>query len=312
MEDNLFMESIYSKNYDLFRKTKKGDLHVHGILGADRKQFNSEFNKNLPAFEIAKNFYFLKKFITNNIVDISSIKSNYIKLIELTIKTAISDGISIIALSIDYRSVAFQFNSNLDEFVDSLSVLKELYINNIDTRFDLGISRENFKKEDEITIKKLIDSRLFSGMDLYGDELSNPIGKFKKVYRYARKHKLELKAHVGEFGSAKEIYSAIKKLHLNTIQHGITIISNKKVMKYAKKHNVKFNVCPISNIKMGIIKNISQHPIRKMFDYGLNVTINTDDQLIFENSIFDEYIILFENKVFSPEELNIIRKNSLY
>ena len=262
-------------------------------------------------FEIAYDFYDLKNFIANNIIEISKVKKQYIKLLELTIKTAISDGISIISLSVDYRSVFFQFNSNFDEFIKSLISLKQLYMNKITIQFDLGISREHFKKSDTKLIKNLIDSHLFSGIDLYGDELSTPINKFKSIYKYAQKHKLELKAHVGEYGSAKDIYIAIKKLHLNTIQHGISIIDDYRVVKYAKKHNIKFNVCPISNIKMGIVKNISHHPIRKMFDSGLIVTINTDDQLIFDNSLFDEYMFLLENNIFTPEELNIIRKNSL-
>ena len=53
------------------------------------------------------------------------------------------------------------------------------------------------------------------------------------------------------------------------------------------------------------------HPVREMFDFGLNITINTDDQLIFENSLFDEYLLLYKNKIFTIEELNLIRINSL-
>ena len=52
-------------------------------------------------------------------------------------------------------------------------------------------------------------------------------------------------------------------------------------------------------------------PIKEMFEFGLNVTINTDDQLIFENSLFDEYYLLYKNKIFTIKELNKIRLNSL-
>ena len=95
------------------------------------------------------------------------------------------------------------------------------------------------------------------------------------------------------------------------IQHGISIIENVKIMRYAKKKNIQFNVCPISNLKLKRIDDIKKHPIKRMFDFGLNVTLNTDDQLIFENSLFDEYYLLYKNNIFSIEELNKIRLNSL-
>lgn len=311
MNDELFINSIEKKNYNEFKKVPKGDLHVHGILGSNRAEFKSAFNKEIPNFEIAVEFNDLTKFIKNNIIDISKEKNNHIKLIELTIKTAIHDGITIIALSIDYRTAIFQFQNDINDFTKALIKLKNKYKNIITINYDLGISRNNYKKNDFKIIKQLIDSHIFNGIDLYGDELSVPIRKFKAIYRYAKKNKLELKAHLGEYGSAKDIYKGIKILHLNTIQHGISIISNKKVIDFAKKKNIKFNVCPISNIKMGIVDNINNHPIRKMYDLGLKVTINTDDQLIFENSIFDEYLLLLQKNVFTAKELNNIRKNSI-
>ena len=311
MNDELFINSIKKKNYNDFKKVPKGDLHVHGILGCNRAEFKSTFNKEIPNFEIAVEFNDLAKFIKNNIIDISKERNNHIKLIELTIKTAIHDGITIIALSIDYRTSIFQFQNDINNFTKALIKLKNKYKNIITINYDLGISRNNYKRNDSKIIKQLIDSHIFNGIDLYGDELSVPIRKFKSIYRYAEKNKLELKAHLGEYGSAEDIYKGIKILHLNTIQHGISIISNKKVIDFAKKKNIKFNVCPISNIKMGIVDNINNHPIRKMYDLGLKVTINTDDQLIFENSIFDEYLLLLQKNVFTAKELNNIRKNSI-
>ena len=82
-------------------------------------------------------------------------------------------------------------------------------------------------------------------------------------------------------------------------------------MKYAKKKNIQFNVCPISNLMLCRVKDIKQHPIKKMYEHGLKVTINTDDQLIFENSLFDEYMLLYKENVFSIDQLNNIRLNSL-
>ena len=88
-------------------------------------------------------------------------------------------------------------------------------------------------------------------------------------------------------------------------------INDEKIMKYAKIKNIKFNICPISNLKLYRVEDIRNHPIKKMYEYGLKITINTDDQLIFENSLFDEYSLLYREKVFTIEQLNEIRLNSL-
>ncbi len=80
-------------------------------------------------------------------------------------------------------------------------------------------------------------------------------------------------------------------------------------MKYAKRKKIKFNVCVSSNILMSRVKDIKSHPIRKMYDYDLLVTINTDDELIFGKSLFEEYLILYKNDIFNINELYNILKN---
>ena len=78
-------------------------------------------------------------------------------------------------------------------------------------------------------------------------------------------------------------------------------------MKLAKDKNITFNICPSSNIVLGYVDNIENHPIKEMSRYGLNVTIATDDLLYFDSDINDEYLKLFNNKVLTAEELDKIR-----
>ena len=82
-------------------------------------------------------------------------------------------------------------------------------------------------------------------------------------------------------------------------------------MKLAKEKNIVFNVCPTSNLLLGYVKSIENHPIKEMYNYGLNVTIATDDLLYFNSNINDEYLKLYNNKVLSAEELDNIRKFGL-
>ena len=298
-------------NKKYFDQLKKSDLHNHALLGSNRKVFNEFFpTYHLSHFETSNNIKSLSLFIKNNIILLSKTKEGQIKLFECTILTAINDGITHLDISVDYRNAIYMYK-HFNDYVKDLKKLKDKYKQQIKINYDLGISRESFEIEHESTIINLIKSKIFNGIDLYGDELSKPIDLFVKIYQTAQKFELCRKAHVGEFGTAQDIYIAIKLLHLNTIQHGIAIISDQQIMRYAKEKNIQFNICPTSNILLSRITDIKNHPIKEMFNFGLKVTINTDDQLIFERSLFDEYMLLYSNKVFNIEELNIIRINSL-
>ena len=82
-------------------------------------------------------------------------------------------------------------------------------------------------------------------------------------------------------------------------------------MIYAKEKGIVFNICPTSNIVLKRAKSFSKHPIRLMYDMGLKITINTDDLLIFNSTLSNEYLKLYNSKVFTVKELNEIRIESL-
>ena len=271
--------------------------------------FYKEFGKRIDTFERALNIQEFNEFVNRNLSVMINDKDKQFKLYKLSILTAINDGVSILDICLDYKTVYKLFDNSVENYTNKLKELKEKYRLKINLNFDLGISRKSYKKQDNMLIKELIDSRVFNRIDLYGDELSRNIYAFKKIYKYAKTRKLLLKAHVGEFGNAYSIKKAIKVLKLNVVQHGINIIENEKIMKYAKRKKIKFNVCVSSNILMSRVKDIKSHPIRKMYDYGLLVTINTDDELIFGKSLFEEYLILYKNDIFNINELYNILKN---
>lgn len=95
------------------------------------------------------------------------------------------------------------------------------------------------------------------------------------------------------------------------IQHGITIVEDEEVMRLAKEKEIIFNVCPTSNVILGYAKSIKEHPIKRMVEFGLKVTIGTDDLLFFNSDINNEYNLLFVNKVLTMDQLERIRKCGL-
>lgn len=311
MSFELFNESLINENKNLFDSLKKTNLHAHALLSSNQKNFMNEFHRPIKNCEVLSNYQNFDKCIKDNLSELIANKESQLKLYELSILTAIDDGVSVFDISVDYKSVYRIFDGSICNYINEMKKLKDKYKNKIILNYDLGINREGYMKEHNYLIKKLIESKIFNGIDLIGDELSKSLNNFKKIYKIAKKNNLVLKAHIGEYGDAKSIKKAIKILKLNEIQHGISIVNNEKIMKYAKKKNIIFNVCISSNLVLLNNININNHPIRKMYDYGLKVTINTDDELIFNSSLFSEYLLLYKNEIFNSKELYEILNNGL-
>ena len=118
-------------------------------------------------------------------------------------------------------------------------------------------------------------------------------------------------AHAGEYGSAESVREAVEVLELQQVQHGIAAATSAEVMKWLSENNILLNVCPTSNVALCRAESIKRHPIRQLFDNGIKVTINTDDLMIFGQSVSEEYLNLYREGVFTIDELDLIRLNGL-
>ncbi len=148
-------------------------------------------------------------------------------------------------------------------------------------------------------------------IDLYGDELSQPIENFIPIYRRAKEEGLRLKAHIGEWGTAEDVVRGVEALRLDEVQHGIAAAESEEAIQFLKDRGIRLNLTPSSNLLLGRIKEMEHHPIRRLYRGGLDVTINSDDVLIFDSDVSKEYIRLFESGCLNAEELNKIRLNGL-
>jgi len=122
---------------------------------------------------------------------------------------------------------------------------------------------------------------------------------------------MKLKAHVGEFGGAAEIRRTVELLELDEVQHGIAACESVEVMRWLAANRTRLNVCPTSNVMLDAVSHLAAHPVRLLYDNGIPVTINTDDPMIFDQSVSDEYRNLYRAGVFSAAELDEIRRASL-
>jgi adenosine deaminase len=151
----------------------------------------------------------------------------------------------------------------------------------------------------------------FRTLDLSGDELIQPIEVFVPLYRRAREAGLRLKAHVGEWGTADDVWRAVELLELDEVQHGIAAATSPAAMRFLARAGVRLNVCPTSNIMLGRVARMAEHPIRQLFDAGVRVTVGSDDPLMFGTSLSEEFLALFNAGVMTAEELDAVRLEAL-
>jgi adenosine deaminase len=153
------------------------------------------------------------------------------------------------------------------------------------------------------------DNAVVASIDLYGDELAQPIENFIPLYKKAKAKGWILRAHVGEWGTADDVMRAVELLELDEVQHGIAAAGSKEVMRFLRQNKIRLNICPTSNLLLGRVPSMKEHPIRKLYDAGVIVTVNTDDSLVFGNNLSDEFFALYKAGLFTAAELDSIRLN---
>jgi adenosine deaminase len=226
------------------------------------------------------------------------------------LQDAIEDGITILEMSMDVRFMSF-YGSSYDPFFEFVRTLVDSNSNSITFRPEVGLSKDRSAEAQNMLASSCIHSGVFRSIDLYGNETAQPPSSFCAPFIEARKHGLKLKAHVGEFAGPDLITETLDVLEIEEIQHGVHAAESVPLMNRLCRDRIRLNVCPTSNVALGVVKDLVHHPIRKLVDNGIRVTINTDDLTIFGHSVSQEYLALYRAGVLSATELDSIRIESL-
>ena len=310
MVKQTFISAIQNESLQMIRNVEKGECHTHVARGGTITDYRKEFGvpkcKIPPQFDgyngmeiwYADN---IKKYYNNAI-------SIYLKRIKLALRHMVSDGIMTAIITYGKKEIDL-FNS-YQEFVECQKLLYKKFAPNIQFVPELGINTVDSIDEIESEIDDILKLGFFESIDIHGPEMTNP-HEYKKIYYRAFSQGLTLRAHVGETGDPEIIKTALKVLELDEINHGNMASKDILVMKEIYKRGIRVNMCPYSNIYLGIYNSLREHPIRLFFDYGINCTVGTDDMLIFNKSISEIFLELYQQRVFSAEELDVIRRNAL-
>lgn len=142
------------------------------------------------------------------------------------------------------------------------------------------------------------------GFDLAGNEADFPAAPFTGLLREVKASGLKLSLHAGEWSGAANVREAIEILGANRIGHGVRVLEDPNVVALARERQIPFEVCITSNYQSGVVPSLTAHPLVKMVEAGLAVTINTDDPSISQITLSDEYRIAVDSLHLTPAALN--------
>jgi aminodeoxyfutalosine deaminase len=149
-------------------------------------------------------------------------------------------------------------------------------------------------------------------LGLGGIEDGFPPEMFVDTFQYAEKEHLHRVPHAGEISGPQSIWSAIKLLHADRIGHGVRSIEDPILVEYLASNRIPLEICPTSNICLKVYPDYAHHPLRKLWDAGLLLTIGSDDPPMFSTDLNHEYQLLVKDFNFNKLELEQISLNAIH
>jgi adenosine deaminase len=143
---------------------------------------------------------------------------------------------------------------------------------------------------------------MITAVGLDSSELGNPPSKFERVFAQAASLGFKLVAHAGEEGPPEYVWEAINLLKVDRVDHGVRSIEDPKLMAYLKEYQVPLTVCPLSNLKLCVVDDISQHNIVDLLNDGLQVMVNSDDPSYFGGYLNENFYALVDKLSLNKED----------
>jgi adenosine deaminase len=148
------------------------------------------------------------------------------------------------------------------------------------------------------------------GVGLGGSEQLYPPELFENVFAEARRLGFHTTAHAGEAAGAASVWGALRCLQAERIGHGMRAVEDEALMDFLAERRIPVEMCPLSNVRTGVVTGLREHPVRRFFERGMVVTINTDDPKMFGNSLAEEYRLLESELGFTREEILTLVENA--
>jgi adenosine deaminase len=145
--------------------------------------------------------------------------------------------------------------------------------------------------------------------DLAGGELGHPASAHSLAFAYARENNLAVTVHAGEGDGAESVRQAVHTCCANRLGHATRLIEDPALTQYVNDRRIGLEICLTSNVHTGAAASYEEHPLRKYFDRGMNVSLNTDNRLMSGTTLTDEYLYAAKYLDFTFDELCTLSLN---
>lgn len=176
----------------------------------------------------------------------------------------------------------------------------------------LGFSRDESEQAALDVLQQALAYREhFVGIGLEANEVGHPPSKFARLYAKARELGLHCVAHAGEEGPASYVQEAMDILNVERIDHGVHCVDDPVLVKRIAECRVPITLCPLSNLKLKVVRAIADLPLKTLLDQGVRVTINSDDPAYFGGYILANFQAVQEAFHLSVDDWARLTRNAI-
>jgi adenosine deaminase len=186
-------------------------------------------------------------------------------------------------------------------------------VDEIEVALVVDLVRDFGPERGQMTLAEVNEVKQFGvvGVGIGGSEHDIPPEAFEGVFAKARKLGFRTSAHAGEAAGPESVWGAIRRLQVDRIGHGTRIEEDDALLDYVVEQKIPIEMCPISNVRTGVVKSYEEHPVRRYFERGVVMSINTDDPKMFGNSLAEEFKLLVEKRGFTAEDIQKLLLESI-
>lgn len=316
------MTHISPATEQALRKLPKAELHLHieGTLEpelalklAERNNISLPF-ADLDDLKAHYEFENLQSFLDlyYQLMSVLRTKQDFTDLMLAYLARANADGVRRAEIFFDPQ---VHMNNGLDFDVVLDGLLEGLRIGHERFGIDGGLIMCIIRDMPVDSAEALLDTAASRAGDLLGigldsAEVGYPPELFTHIYERATRLGLHLVAHAGEEGPADYVRQALDLLHVERIDHGVRTATDGDLVARIARDGIALTVCPLSNHRLQVVRDVADLPVRQLFDAGVKVTLNSDDPAYFGGYICDNYIAMARTGM-SLDELATIAEYSL-
>ena len=220
------------------------------------------------------------------------------------VRTTVDDPPKIAGRYTDYKKMVDIFRKQIKRIKEKSGITIKLLMD-VSRTFGCENAMKNYEMLKSYPCEEII------GIGLGGAESKGPAKEYAPVFLRALEEGYKAVAHAGEDVGPESMWDAINCCHAQRLGHGITAIQDTKLMEELVKTQLPIEICITSNtFTKKVVKQARYHPVRKFYDKGMMVCINTDDPVFFKTTMLDELWICHKSLKFSMEEIQKLIENS--